>query len=98
MADYFDTRLWAHFRTTTWKPDPDGVRPGGKKIENAWYDHYRIIGFRDGTALVCDTDGHVKTVTAVLAELEEGGQIPDDEGTTWCVSLEVDAWEPGSEG
>jgi len=96
MAEYlFGTKLWAHFRTVVWEPDPDGILPNSVKLQNSWHEHCRIIGFRDDVALICDETGHVKKVTDYAAELAEGGDVPDEEGCTWAVSVEVDAWEPG---
>ena len=56
---------------------------------NQWRDTYPVVGHNGLVALVIDEDGTLKTVTALLDELREGGETPDEEGATFCVSLAV---------
>lgn len=57
---------------------------------NGWTDTFPVAGYTD-VALIIDEDGSVKTVHALLEELREGGDVPDEEGQTWTVSLAVTA-------
>lgn len=80
MADYY-----AHFYTSFRKTD--GTRG------NSWTETFPVVRADDeGLALVFDTDGYLKTVHVILAELRKGGDTPDEEGETYTVSLQVNTW------
>lgn len=79
------TGYYAHY-TTTWK-NADG------SWGNRWTDTYPVIGYTD-TALVLDEEGIVRTVQEMQNILAEGGNVPDEEGSTFRVSLGVNAY-PG---
>lgn len=76
------TGYFAHFTTTFRKPDGE---QGDTLV-----DSFPVAGYTD-TALIIDEDGTVKTVGALLDELREGGDTPDEEGATWTVCLAVNA-------
>ena len=83
------TGYWANYRTLVHEPcKPTATHPWPHKIVRSWHHCLPVVGYTD-TALIIDEDGTVKTVGALLDELREGGDTPDEEGQTWAVSLEV---------
>lgn len=87
MADYSPTGYWAHYHTRY--KNADGT------WGNDWTDSFPVIGVNDSSALVIDHAGAVKTVRALEVDLSEGGGTPDEDGSTFTVSLEVNTYPEG---
>ncbi|QMP84445.1 hypothetical protein HUN42_00068 [Streptomyces phage Dagobah] len=86
MSDYSPTGYWANYHTVVVRQTPDG-----EIFDHHWHDSYPVVDVKDDLPRVIYEDGTVLSVQGALRRLQEGGDIPDEEGRTYRVTSEVNS-------
>lgn len=81
MSDFSPTGYWAHYLTRF--RNADGTHA------TSWVECWPIADIVDDNPRLIFEDGRVLTLRALLVELREGSNTPDEDGQTYTVSLSV---------